>query len=629
MNQIETLKWIADNGNPVGTEADSSYLQYKDDPRFRKIAIALARSESGYAGVSDEIKNEYQSYKSEINQQIADSLRAKAKSDYENEPSNGFFSKLKETSDDVSKIIYPRMSDAEGFVPAAVGGALDIASLPGRATAGLAAGLFDTYRKDIPSGLETLSEVVGRKSSPEGSGFVGFAEDVVKDPLLPLMFTGVPGAIGASVKGFGKAGKWLASHPKTAAGLAAGLGNIGIGGTERYVDPTRELIEPGTMAVEGGLGFGLGAGGKGVSQLFEKLGNTEAGRALLKKITPTELRADMDKRLAELINQGYGVDVTTDKKVDPSKLGKFLSEQSKTIEGTKIERIPDWISSERQRAGQELGYIKKEASDEVGQTISQLESGKKIKGAYSANIEDILDNIISSKRKNKELFSEDEAEKFKKDILSLLPTKEFKLNPETLIEERVVNPNLNIEQLSDLNRFLYNEGREMSPKYHKTREELATDLRKRLEDRRDYQLGENKKLAKQYSAMSDLENLVTKSNYFNPDRPSTFYQGIKSDVSRMVPGETVRTGAKEAIQSMIRRGSRKEGTTPSFNGSIESNQPGMERYSMPTMTDLVTLRGAGKISRQELNAGERALSMLMKNPNDSAAKATIDSLLRK
>lgn len=42
MNQIETLKWIAANGNPIGTEVEADYLRYKEDPTFRSIAKDLA-----------------------------------------------------------------------------------------------------------------------------------------------------------------------------------------------------------------------------------------------------------------------------------------------------------------------------------------------------------------------------------------------------------------------------------------------------------------------------------------------------------------------------------------------------------------------------------------------------------
>lgn len=70
MDQIETLKWIAENGNPIGTPVESEYLKHKTDPTFRNLAMSLASSETGYAGLNDSIKNAYQEYKNTINTPI-------------------------------------------------------------------------------------------------------------------------------------------------------------------------------------------------------------------------------------------------------------------------------------------------------------------------------------------------------------------------------------------------------------------------------------------------------------------------------------------------------------------------------------------------------------------------------
>ena len=69
MNQIETLKWIAENGNPIGTEVESDYVKYKTDPTFRNLAMSLASSETGYAGLDDSTKNAYQTYKQSVETQ--------------------------------------------------------------------------------------------------------------------------------------------------------------------------------------------------------------------------------------------------------------------------------------------------------------------------------------------------------------------------------------------------------------------------------------------------------------------------------------------------------------------------------------------------------------------------------
>ena len=69
MNQIETLKWIAENGNPVGTGVESDYVKYKTDPTFRNLAMSLASSETGYAGLDDSTKNAYQTYKQNVETQ--------------------------------------------------------------------------------------------------------------------------------------------------------------------------------------------------------------------------------------------------------------------------------------------------------------------------------------------------------------------------------------------------------------------------------------------------------------------------------------------------------------------------------------------------------------------------------
>ena len=69
MNQIETLKWIAENGNPIGTQIEADYLKHKSDPTFRNLAMSLASSETGYAGLDDSTKNAYQEYKKTITAQ--------------------------------------------------------------------------------------------------------------------------------------------------------------------------------------------------------------------------------------------------------------------------------------------------------------------------------------------------------------------------------------------------------------------------------------------------------------------------------------------------------------------------------------------------------------------------------
>jgi len=621
MNQIETLKWIAENGNPIGTDVESSYNQYKTDPKFKKIAISLAESEGGYAGIPDSIKTEYQSYKSEINKSIADSLRAKAKSDYENETQSTYFG-------DVVKLATPRKYEAEGAVQKGIASLLDLGSFPGRTVAGLTAGLAKGLAtKDWEEGLQTASDIMGRKSSPEGSGVLGFVEDVVKDPLLPIAATAIPGAIAKGVGGIGKVGEWVASHPKTAAGLAAGLGNLAIGGTERWVDPTREVIEPGTMAVEGTLGFGLGSGARGLSQIIDNLGTSEIGRAILRKITPTELKVGLPDRLAAVIKDGYGVDITENGKVDARKLGQFLSDRSVDVKGSKIERIPEWISSEKTRSGEAWNKILAEASEDL-----RLKEQKRLQKSEQSGVDEqlaamdlptaqysnplvLLNDIVAKKKSSGELFSMPEATKLAEDLKEIMPH-------DILTHDRKL-PVLNAKQMSELMSYLYNEGREMSPKYHKTRDELATELRERLVKGQENIVGEqNRKSARQYSAMSELENLTAKSNYFNPDRPSSFFQGIKSEVSRAIPEKTSPI-AKEVIQSMIRRGSRKEGQSPSFNGSRESNQS--EIYS----SAIDSLYASGKLSDADRRVAQRQLDALRFNPNDTQAKATLDSLTKR
>ena len=60
------LKWIAENGNPVGTPYEADYVKHKKDTTFRNLAMSLASSETGYAGLDDSTKNAYQEYKTKV-----------------------------------------------------------------------------------------------------------------------------------------------------------------------------------------------------------------------------------------------------------------------------------------------------------------------------------------------------------------------------------------------------------------------------------------------------------------------------------------------------------------------------------------------------------------------------------
>lgn len=64
MNQIETLKYIALNGNPVGTDAEADYNNYKSDPTFRKLAMQAA---SGGNLIGSPLESEYTQYRDTVN----------------------------------------------------------------------------------------------------------------------------------------------------------------------------------------------------------------------------------------------------------------------------------------------------------------------------------------------------------------------------------------------------------------------------------------------------------------------------------------------------------------------------------------------------------------------------------
>lgn len=64
MNQVETLKYIALNGNPIGTPAEADYNNYKSDPTFRKLAL---QATSGGNLIGSPLENEYTQYRDTVN----------------------------------------------------------------------------------------------------------------------------------------------------------------------------------------------------------------------------------------------------------------------------------------------------------------------------------------------------------------------------------------------------------------------------------------------------------------------------------------------------------------------------------------------------------------------------------
>ena len=161
MNQIETLKYIAENGNPIGTPAESDYNQYKSDPTFRKLAIQAAE---GGNLIGSPLESDYKAYKDTVNtttqsqQPVQDPLLANSDTNGQTflEPDiqpggvNPYTGQTAITTPKIAETIGSTIRNNPGTTAALVGSALIPGSIP--MISGLAAGI-------LGSGGETIDKI--------------------------------------------------------------------------------------------------------------------------------------------------------------------------------------------------------------------------------------------------------------------------------------------------------------------------------------------------------------------------------------------------------------------------------------------------------------------------------------
>jgi len=586
-------------------------------------------------------------------------MRNKAKSDYEAEVRN-----LKNQANiENYGALFPRATKSE-TIPQMLGGAiLDATSLPGRTVAAGIGGLFTGLGEKILGNgeflnpaLDEAAQIMSRKGGNEYQGFIPqMAESIVKDPfLIPTIATGgIAGGVSKLPKLIKMAEPLIAKSPKLIStaghGLAAGLENIIGGIAERGVDPTAKTFDKSEMITEGVLGSILGSAGHAGAEWLRGLGDTDIGRALIKKITPTKLIGKEGQLIGKLIKEGFDADVVKpNKELDAKKLGKFLSEQSSQpkafLPDSKYTRIPEWIETNRGQVGADIGGYRKLLSGEkvkvtpenIGDfpedfQIQAMRIQKRNPDAaihYQENepkLTDLQALIDEAKRKvsvgesgRENIISESEIRNFiMNDIKDLLPSIRENFNPETLRFDKDVAADTKLDptQLQQLQEFLYNAGKESSPKYHPSKEEFAKELRKLISNTQSdlfkkHISPEAALLPKQYAALTHLEELGKKSPILNPDRPSVFEGGIIKGVGRGAMGlasqiaesRPIRRTTKEGIQAAVRAPERTQNAPEEHARFYQSLSSADQRVFM------------------------RAVEALRFDPNDKEALAILNSL---
>lgn len=527
---------------------------------------------------------------------IADKLRDKAYDDYTRE------NPAYETQ--IIKEILPRTSnlpDSSSKFRMIASVPLDIASLPGRAAASLGAGIGDLIKgnyEDIP---KTVHDVISRPgANPENSGLSQFAESTIKDPfLIPSMF--IP------VAGITRAG----SIPKALA-IGAGIGagtNLGLGLAENIADTKRtigqDLLSTG---IAGGLAGGLGSG---VEELASAIGRTPTARAILKKFTPSEVRANQPEQLANAIKKGWDVDVRDNSgNIDAVKLGKFLDKQSSEFGGSRQNAYQDYVDAALKSEGSKIGLLRAEKIKEQQKTVpldellTQAETGK-------------LENKILDPDRNAKLIDAAKKATMYNEFGERRPVSEEAIND--FIDElsslgftRTVGEGelpMNDRQLAELNTYIFNAAKETSPKYHPSKEQFAAELRKRISDELSKTTG---KEGSRYSALKTLQDKMSVSKHFNPDRPATFGQGIRETASEILPD-------MRKVTRFATAGARHVGKTK------PEEIPTQTETNLPEPSGTVDFRNEFmKIKdRQTLNAAMRALDAWRQNPNDSTVLETL------
>lgn len=630
-----------------------------DEALAKQLVAQGKKQPSDFQIEEDEITPSTQSVSSPS--AYASEMRDRAKSDYEEEVRN---LKNQETQEKYG-MYFPRTVKAETF-PQALGAAvLDASSLPGRAIAagigGLATGAGEKFIGNgefLNPALEEAQQIMSRKGGNEYRGFIPqMAESIVKDPfLIPTLATGGIVGMSSKIPHFAEiAGKVLMKSPKLIStaghGLAAGLENIIGGIAERGVDPSAKTFDKSEMITEGVLGGILGSAGHAGEEWLRGLGDTDIGRALIKKITPSKLEAGAGKKLAEMINEGYGETITRDKSelLDPKKLGKFLSEKSSQpdefLPDSKYTRIPEWIETQKEKIGNEIGEkqrgltgerieITKDNFDDAMSVIPEIDQPN-IMRTFRTNPDAIqtyegraptlteLEDLIKAANKKtmigksgrENIVSQQEIQNFLNDVYDLLPTKSESYNPSTGLFDRIHDTQLDPIQLQQLNKFLYNAGKESSLKYHPSKEQFATELRKLISGIQSDILRKNygpeaAKLPKQYAALADLDKYAKTSPILNPDRPSVFEGGIIKGIGRGTMGlasqiaesQPIRRWTKAGIQSAIRSPERTQ------------NAPAEQA------------RFYQSLSSADQRAFMRATEALRFNPNDPEALAILNSI---
>lgn len=340
MDQIALLKWIAENGNPIGSEYEKDYSKYKADPTFRTLAMDLA--ENGNPIGRGDIEKQYLNYKDTIG---TTNQKPTTPSTYQFQPGEreDLLANLHEVGysglDDKQKELYKKQYEASEYAKAGhtFEDAIKLADKQANQKEPSLLEKAQEINKDVRGGIGYLTSIPlsyldALQTTKGETDIFGNERAVPRWPDNPSYVTRV-GRSAEELQKEAESGEGLigvVSDPSTVAQMGLAAGTLGsyiplqlgagavFGGTGHLLntkDPTLKgtAISSGIGALSSGLGAGIF--GAPERRLSEKMGDIAAIEG---KLAPINERIPVLKeQLSDLIKtQADAGDLKT-----PSSLG--------------------------------------------------------------------------------------------------------------------------------------------------------------------------------------------------------------------------------------------------------------------------------------------------------------------
>lgn len=553
---------------------------------------------------------------------IAEQMRRDAKTQYADDVAN----QNREFWAEGIKPFAPRYADLLRNNELSLGkglaaGLFDFGSAPGRSLGSVVAGgatvlgsVFggSTLGDAFTNAIAAADDFAATKGADKGEGFLrALPEEIVKDPLGPLAYV-IPAGAASSIAGkvipqLGKFGSKIRPVVAPAIeGAIQGTQNLVAGLGERFVDKNQE----GSAAMDAGLGFVLGGAGKGASDLIKYGVDSKIGSEIFHKFTNTERTQGKQKMLLNQLQKAYpDVNfVDKDGKIDPSKLGNLLREMSSNEYSLPRNRILSTVRNQEELAGRQLGHIYKDIdksgrrfnvdnilksveSDYKGSSIGDLKSFRKNEeiGNFIKQLDNLSKDVGFSVRseygppESQKIFDLREFNKLKEDIQNLYPIVN-KIEPDPHLANlgiddvqltHIRHPEVTTQQLRDIRDNLFQREKPFSMAGETTKAQLAGDIRTAMADdinatvdefikNNPEKYGDLQSPAAKSSVYQTLEDLATKSDYFNAkEKPRTFRSTTSEvfDFAKQTPivaieKPIITKSAKHVLQSQVRANSR-------------------------------------------------------------------------